>query len=285
MKIIKPILPLLLPSLVLQCLAAVEPDGTQLKEPEFIWEKGSVSVGGLVAVFNSSLSLGANNLGVTADAEKLLNLQTELTVFQLNAMYRPGETRRNQIDFTYAAYHRSGEGVLSEDLVVGDVTLPAGSTLNTVFNFDIIRTTYSYAFLQDDRMRIAVGLGVYVLPLKYSIKSSTTGENENIEGADITLPLPTIALRTDFLLTHNLYLVAGLDAMYLDISNFKGSLYDANIALEYRPWEHVGFGLGYTSFSAYVQSSSDSSSYPGANFTGEVNVHYGGLLLYCNFLF
>jgi hypothetical protein len=283
-KIIKPILPLLLPGMVIHCVAADEPADMQPKEPEFIWEKGSVSVGGLVAVFNSSLSLSANNLGVTADAEKLLNLQTELTVFQLNAMYRPGETRRNQIDFTYAAYHRSGEGVLDEDLVIGDVTLPAGSTLNTVFNFDIIRTTYSYAFLQDDRMRIAAGLGVYVLPLKYSIKSSAVGENENLEGADVTLPLPTLALRTDFLLTHNLYLTAGLDAMYIQISDFKGSLYDAHIALEYRPWEHVGFGVGYTSFSAFVQGS-DSSSYPGANFTGEVDVNYAGLLLYCNFLF
>ena len=128
MKIITSILPLLLlPSLVFHCVAADEPAaGTSSKEPQSIWEKGSVSAGGLVAVFNSTLSLGANNLGVTADAEKLLNLQTELTVFQLNALYRPGESRRNQIDFTYAAYHRSGQGVVDEDIVVGDVTLPAG---------------------------------------------------------------------------------------------------------------------------------------------------------------
>jgi hypothetical protein len=288
-KIIKPMLSLLvgtlMPGLVSRGLAADEPAGAQPKDPDWIWEKGSVSVGGLVAVFNSTLSLGANNLGVTADAEKLLNLQTELTVFQLNAMYRPGKTRRNQIDFTYAAYHRSGQGVLDEDLVIGDVTLPAGTTLNTVFNFDIMRTTWSYAFLQDDRMRIAAGLGVYVLPLKYSINSSTAGGNGNIEGADVTLPLPTFALRTDFMLSRNLYLTAGLDAMYIQISGFKGSLYDANIALEYRPWEHVGFGFGYTSFSAYVQGSGDSSSYPGANFTGTVDVNYGGLMLYCNFLF
>ena len=289
MNIIKPILPLLVGALMpdpfSRCLAADEPDGAQLKEPDLIWEKGSVSVGGMVAVFNSTLSLGANGLGVAADAEKLLNLQSELNVFQLNALYRPGESRRNQIDFTYAAYHRSGQGVLDEDLVIGDVTLPAGTTLNTVFNFDIIRTTYSYAFLQDDRMRIAAGLGVYVLPLKYSINSATTGGSGNIEGADVTLPLPALALRTDFMLSRNLYLTAGLDAMYIQISDFKGSLYDANIALEYRPWEHVGFGLGYTSFSAYVQGSGDSSSYPGANFTGTVDVTYGGLMLYCNFLF
>ncbi len=116
----------LVPGLVFHCLAADELDGAQPKEPVLPWEKGSVSVGGMVAVFNSTLSLGANNLGVTADAEKLLNLQTELTVFQLNALYRPGESRRNQIDFTYAAYHRSGHGVVDEDIVIGDVTLPAG---------------------------------------------------------------------------------------------------------------------------------------------------------------
>jgi hypothetical protein len=288
-KNIKPILPLLgvalMPGLVFRCAAADEPAGAKLKEPDILWEKGSVSVGGLVAVFNSSLSLGVNNIGVTADAEKLLHLQSELTVFQLNALYRPGETRRNQIDFTYSSYNRSGHTVLDEEVDIGGVTLPVGASVNTVFNFDIIRTTYSYAFLQDDRMRIAAGLGVYILPLNYSINSSTSSGLNNLQGANITLPLPAVALRSEFLLVKDLYLTAGLNAMYLQISDFKGSLVDVNVALEYHPWKHVGFGAGYTSFSANVQGDANSSDYPGANFNGQVGVSYSGLMLYCDFLF
>jgi hypothetical protein len=288
-KKLNTILPLLAITIILdpvsRCVAADEPDGAQLKEPDLPWEKGSVSVGGLVAIFNSTLSLGANNLGVTADAEKLLNLQSELTVFQLNALYRPGESGRNQIDFTYAAYHRSGHAVLDEEVDIGDVTLPVGANVNTIFNFDIIRTTYSYAFLQDDRMRIAAGLGVYIMPLKYSINSSISSGPNNVSGANVTLPLPALALRSDFLLVKDLYLTAGLNAMYLQISNFKGSLVDLNVALEYHPWKHVGFGAGYSSFTANVQGNGSSSSYPGINFTGQVGVTYSGLMLYTSFLF
>lgn len=286
----------LIPGPVSRCIAADVPvaadvpgaagvPGATKTQPILPWEKGSVSFGGLAAAFDSTLSLGVNGIGVNVNAEKLLKLDTELTVFRLNALYRPGESRRNQIDFTYAAYHRSGHGVLDQEIDVGSVTLPVGAQLDTIFNFDIIRGDYSYAFLQDDRMRIAVGLGLYAVPLKYSINSTTTSGRAKVEGADVTLPLPALALRADFLLIPKLYLTTSIDAMYLEISNFKGSLYDVNVALEYRPWKNVGLGAGLSSFSVNVEGHGSNSSYPGANFVGSVGVHYGGLMLYGKFLF
>ena len=289
MKSIKTILPLLamtlVPGPVSRCVAADELAATPLKASDLPWEKGSVSFGGFVAAFDSTLSLGVNSIGVSLDAEKLLGLDTELTVLRVGALYRPGETRRNQIDFTWGAYHRSGHAVLDHEIEGGGITLPIGANLDTVFNFDIIRTTYSYAILQDDRMRIAIGLGVYVVPLKYSLGLETTGGRTDVEAADVTFPLPTVALRADFLLVPKLYLTTSIDAMYLEISNFKGSIYDINAALEYRPWKHVGFGVGYNSFSVNVQGHGSDSDYPGADFNGEVGVHYGGLMLYCKLLF
>lgn len=286
---IKTVLTLLAITVVLgpasRCAAADELASAQPKAPELPWEKGSISVGGFVAAFDSTLSLGVNSVGVDVSAEKLLGLDTELTVFRLGALYRPGETRRNQFDFTYAAYHRSGHAVLGSEIDVGDVVLPVGANLDTVFNFDIIRATYSYAILQDDRMRIGIGLGVYIVPLKYSLEMETSGGKTGIEAADVTFPLPTLALRADFLLVRKLYLVTSLDAMYLEISDFKGSIYDINAALEYRPWKHVGFGVGYNGFSVDVEGHGSSSDYPGADFTGSVGVHYTGLMLYCKFMF
>jgi hypothetical protein len=275
----------LVPGPVSRCLAddapvAANVPGAVKTQAESPWEKGNVAFGGFAAVMDSTLSLGGVNGGVNLNVEKLLNLDTELTVFRLNALYRPGESRRNQIDFTYAAYHRSGSAIMDQEIVVGDVTLPVGAKVDTVFNFDIIRADYSYAFLQDDRMRIAVGLGLYAVPLKYSINATTSGGSEKVENASITLPLPALALRADFLLVPKLYLTTSIDAMYLQISNFKGSLYDINLALEYRPWKHLALGLGFNSFSVDVQATATSSDYPGATFNGEVGVHYGGLMLY-----
>jgi hypothetical protein len=160
-----------------------------------------------------------------------------------------------------------------------------GARVESVFNFDIIRGTYSYAILQDERMRIALGLGIYAVPLEYGLDVTTTGGRTAVSGADTTLPLPALALRTEFQLIPRVFLNAGIDAMYLEISDFKGSLMDVNVGVEYRPWKHVGFGLGYNGMAVNVEGEGNDSHYPGVNFLGSVDVRFTGLMLYGKFSF
>ena len=250
------------------------------------WEKGSVKFGGFIAAFDSTIGFGINEAaGVEINAEKLLDLDTSLTVLRLDAMYRPGKSLRYQIDLSWAAYHRDGSATLNEEIEINDMTFPVGAKVDTVFNFDIIRGDYTYAILQDERMRIALGLGVYAVPLRYSVEVETTGGRTKIEGADTTLPLPALALRAEFQLVPRLFLNTYMDAMYLEVSDFKGSLLDVNVGLEYRPWKYVGFGIGYNSMSVDVEGEKDSSDYPGANFIGTVGVRFTGLMLYGKFSF
>ena len=250
------------------------------------WEKGSVKLGGFIAAFDSNLGFGVNNAaGVIINAEELLGLDTSLTLWRAEAMYRPGESRRHQFDFIYAAYHRDGSATLSEEIDINGTPYPVGTLVDTVFNFDVFSATYSYAILQDERMRIAVGLGVYGVPLEYSVDLTTTGGNTIVEGADTILPLPAFALRGEFQLVPKLFLNASIDAMYLEVDSFKGSLLDVNLGLEYRPWKHLGIGLGYNGMSVNVEGEDSSSSYPGVNFVGNVDVRYTGLLLYAKWSF
>jgi hypothetical protein len=231
------------------------------------------------------VTFGVNNLGLNVNAEELLNLDSSLTVLRLGALYRPGKSRRNQIDVSWGAYHRDGNAVLDREIEIGDETLPVGADVETVFNFDIIRGTYSYAILQDSRMRIAIGLGMYVVPVSFSLDSETAGGRTSVEGADTTLPLPVLALRSEFLLVKKLYLNANVDAMYLEISDFKGSILDATVGLEYRPWKHVGFGVAFNALSVNVEGQTDDSDYPGATFVGDIGVRYTGFMLYGKLLF
>jgi hypothetical protein len=243
------------------------------------WERGSVKFGGFVAAFDSTVGFGVNNAaGATFNAEEVLDLDDHLTVFRAEAMFRPGTSLRHQLDFTYASYHRDGTATLLEDFNIGDTVFPSGLRVKSVFNFDIIRGTYSYALLQDERMRIALGAGVYAVPLKYSLRDESTG-NKAV-GTDTTLPLPALALRAEFQLIPKLFLNASIDAMYLEVSDFKGSLLDVNLALEYRPWRHVGFGLGYNGMSVKVEGENNNSNYPGVDFVGNVDVRFSGLMLY-----
>src|SRR5215471_10684751 len=56
------------------------------------WEKGYVKFGGFAAAFDSTVSFGLNHAaGVNLNAEQLLDLDSGLTVFRAEAMYRPGK--------------------------------------------------------------------------------------------------------------------------------------------------------------------------------------------------
>jgi len=244
------------------------------------WEKSAVAIGGAVTFFSSELTFGVQGGGSsTLNAEDLLGLDSRLTVFRAGAMYRPGASRRHQLDFSYAGYDRHGSATLTEDVVIDGVPYPVGAQVETVFNFDIIRGTYSFAFWQDDRMRIALGLGVYVIPLEYRMDIATTGGDTRVEGANTTLPLPTVALRGEFQLIPKLFLNASVDGMYLELDEFKGAVLDLTVGLEYRPWKHVGVGLGYNFMGVQVEGESG-SDYPGVDFAGEVDVRFSGLLFY-----
>jgi hypothetical protein len=264
-----------------QSWAAEDPAASNSEDRSQPWEKGAIAFGGFVAFFSSELSFGVQGSGSgQLNAEDLLGLDSDLTVFRAGAMFRPGKSRRHQLDFSYASYDRDGSSTLAEEITIDNVTYPVGAQVETVFDFDIIRGTYSYALWQNDRLRVALGLGVYAVPLRYEVDIETTGGHTVVEGADTTLPLPALALRGEFRLVNRLFLNAAVEGMYLELNDFKGSLLDLNVGLEYRPWKHFGVGLGYNFMAVNVEGEGSSSDYPGVDFVGEVDVRFSGLFLY-----
>ena len=259
---------------------ATPPSTLPASESRFLpWEKGSLKLGGFVSTFDSTLTFGRNGgSSATFNAEDHLGLDSSLTVIRAEAMYRPGSSLHHQLDFSWGSYHRDGQATVSEEFSIGDSTYPVGARLESVFNFDVFRATYSYAFLQNERLRLALGLGAYVLPVEYELNIQTMQNQTAAEGADITLPLPSLAFRADFQIIPKLFLNLSVDGMYLEINEFTGGLLDGTVAVEYRPWKHIGFGLGYSGM--FVDIEDTDSDYPGAYFTGNIRVEYNGLLLY-----
>jgi hypothetical protein len=245
------------------------------------WEKGAIQIGGFVTTFESELTFGASGFGnAKIDGEDRLGLDTHLTLLRVDAMFRPGRSRRNQVDAGYAGYDRTGDTSLSQTLTIGRATYPVGAEVETVFNFDLIRATYSYAFLQNSRARVALGLGAYGVPLRYNLTIQSLRGSSVVKGADTILPFPTLALRSEFRVLPKLFVKASVDGMYLAVSGFEGSLLDASVSLEYRLWKHLGVGLGYNLTDAHVHGKTTDSNYPGVDFVGQVDVRFSGLLFY-----
>ena len=71
--------------------------------------------------------------------------------------------------------------------------------------------------------------------------------------------------------------------MYLKINPFEGSLNDVRVGLEYQIWRYFGLGLGFNTLNVDVSAKSN-ADYIG-DFVGNVDVSYGGLMLYGKFSF
>ena len=82
----------------------------------------------------------------------------------------------------------------------------------------------------------------------------------------------------DFAITPKWFIRSGFEVFYLEIKEFTGTIYESNVAIEYIPWKHLGFGLAANVFDLDIEA--DGEDYPGIDFKGELNFRYSGLLLY-----
>ena len=86
--------------------------------------------------------------------------------------------------------------------------------METSFDLDIYELAYSYSFFQDERIDLAASIGLYVMPIDFSIKSIGALE---VEGSQrFTAPLPPLGLRMDIALTPKWFIRTGSQIFYLE---------------------------------------------------------------------
>ena len=76
------------------------------------WERAALYLGAFIVDTNSDLELGLGGgaLSVKVDAEELLGLEKNFTVFRADGFWRI--TRRNRVDFTFYQLKRDGDTFL-----------------------------------------------------------------------------------------------------------------------------------------------------------------------------
>ncbi len=244
------------------------------------WEKFGANLGVFMSATDSNFRIGSG-VGLDIDVEELLDLDTTSTVFRTDALWRFSKNRRHRLDFTWFAIRRDGAQQIGQDITIEDengnpITIDAGATVNSFFDLDIYEVAYSYSFFQDDRIDLAAGLGLYIMPIDFGLNATGLVNEEG--SARFTAPLPVLGLRMDFALTPKWFIRTGSQIFYLEYENFTGSVLEFRAALEYNPWKHVGIGLGFDSLGVKVEA--DGQDYPEIDFKGNVEFNYVGLQLY-----
>jgi hypothetical protein len=249
------------------------------------WEKFAANLGLFASATSSGFRIGSG-VGVSVDVEEALDLDSSFTAFRADALWRFTQNRRHRLDFTWFSIHRDGTKQIGEDITIEDsdgnpTTVPAGTTVDGHFDLDIYELAYSYSFFQDERVDLAASLGLYVMPMDFGL--SAAGLVNESGSQDFTAPLPVVGLRMDFALTPQWFIRSGTQVFYAEYESFTGGVLNLHAAVEYNPWTHVGFGLGFDTLNIHLEA--DDEDYPAVDLKGEVDFNYTGLQLYARVFF
>lgn len=245
------------------------------------WKKFSFSAGAFTSASDTDVRFGSG-VGVTIDLEDALGLNADNTVFRVETNWRFTDNGRHRLDLTWFSFSRKGDNTITDDVDISppegeDITIPSGTEVSSYFDLDIFQLNYSYSFIQDDRLDFAGLIGLYIMPMSFGL--SATGFVDEEGDQSFTAPLPVIGFRFDVLIVPKWYFRTGSQIFYLRYQDFTGSLLNFRSAVEYNPWKHVGFGLGFDALRLGLQAD-DAGDYPGIDLRGNVDFSYNGLMLY-----
>lgn len=248
---------------------------------QFQWETFSVSLGGFLAGIKSDISISGSQmgLGININLEDALGLSTSTFAFRGEAEYNIGSRRRSHIRLSYFGLIRNSNKTLEAELEIGNSVFPIGTELRSKFNLHIIRGLYDYAYFKDERISLGVSGGLYILPVNFELGAGDVIE----ENAAFVAPLPVIGVRNTFNITPKIAIKQCVEVLYIKISNYQGSISDLNLWLEYNPFKHLGFGLGYNTFQLNFNSIQNAEN--NRDFKGSVETGYSGLLFYGRYFF
>ena len=258
---------------------AEELAGTAPREAERMpWKRWALQVGGYVSRLESTVRLGSGATGTALELnlERAFGLDTSTSAVRAGAYARVSENLRHRVALDFYGTTRSASKTLVEDITIDGTTFVAGTTVAAKTSLDILKASYAYSFLLDDRIDLAASAGVYTMPFRFRFDGTSRSEAQ-----DFTAPLPVVGLHLDFAVTPTVFMRKRLDLFYLAYGDFKGSLGSATVAVEWFPWESVGVALGYESLSLGVEASSD--DYPGLDLRGNVKYLQNGLFSYVTF--
>lgn len=243
-------------------------------------DKFSLNIGGFYAGLNSTVVVGVDQLGIglSLELEDALGLETSAIVLRGDAKYTIGKKRNKQISLGYIGLLRKAKRQLGRDIEIGEVVFPIKTVIETRFNLEIYKLSYNWGFFQDERMRLGVGGGLFIMPIGFSIAA----DEKESDFFQFIAPLPALGVTTDFYIGPRWTFSQSLDLFYIRFGSVKGALTDLNLKLEYRPFNHFSFGAGINSFKLDVETKDD--LFLNLDFKGSLESSYTGVLFYAKYI-
>jgi len=174
----------------------------------------------------------------------------------------------------YLGLIRNSKKTLESEITIGDEVYPIGTEISTKYGLNIIRALYDYSYFKDERFSLALSIGLYIMPLSFSIGTDYIID----ESASFIAPLPVIGFRNTFQISPKVLLKQNFEILYFKTSSFLGNINDFNIWLEYNPFKHWGIGVGLNTFRYHFSAQEQLGE--NLKFEGSIKTGFTGVLLY-----
>lgn len=241
---------------------------TTIEEDPFYLSLGAYYVTRTNATLRLDRTAGLVTIGTSLNWEQDLGGETSLTVPRIDGYYRFAPKHR--VDFSWYKIERGGRIVTQRGIDFGDASFPAGTPINSAFDTETTKLTYTYSFYRRPEIETALSVGLHVTKLDMSIQSSLGIS----EAETVTAPLPVFGFRLDYAVTPKWWVRTKYELFFLDsIDEFQGAYSDFTLGVEHRTFRHVGFGLGLNRNALDVEVSSDKNR-------GAFNSVLNGFMLY-----
>lgn len=219
-----------------------------------LYDKWQVIGSGTFLIYGTDLRIDRDDggEGTTIDAEEVLGL--EKTNFQprASARWRPG--RRHELEAGFQWADRNAEKVLADTIAVGDTSFAAGLRVKTRFNTSQGFLTYRYAIMarENTQLGAAIGLGPIFLSESIDALAGATGGGPDTTIAQFSQsksfigPTASIGAFGRFRVGERWYIEADARALYLEVSNIKGEVFDLGGVVRYFFSDRFGAEVGYS---------------------------------------
>jgi len=228
--------------------------------------KATVTVGAFWADINTIARAGGRGglIGTRLDLEQDLGLDDHDVRFVGGVSYR--FSRRHGVELSYFDLNRSADRTLTGDIDFAEEIFERQTTVHTSFDTRIWRLSYSFAFLDTDRQRATLLLGLHYPELEVDI-ARTAGTRTARASADA--PLPVVGATYAYRFSPRWMGQVTAQIFRLEVDDMDGRIDNFSAIVAVAPFRNTSVFGGYTYYLMDVDISK-------RMWTGETKLDYRG---------
>jgi len=216
-------------------------------------DRFELHLGGWVKTFDSRTRADSEfGPGTGINIEDLLGLENSRSDVRLDGSYR--FARRHDFVFGFTRFKRQSSVLLDEQVIFEGHIYDVGAEVDTTFATALFKLAYKYSFVNNGKIDTGMSFGLST----FRIGLKLAGEARVVDGSgggavtafateeeDFYAPVPMLGAHVDYTIRPRLFFRSSFELFDLSVQDLEARVLDWKTTLDWYPWQHWGFGVGY----------------------------------------